>query len=507
MLKKLFTLLTIAALFVCSCAKLGDLNNLKGELGRIEKRVTDLESRCTQLNNDVTSLKAIVDALNKSNYVTKVEEIKEGDVVTGYKLSFKTGDPIVINLSNSEDEGIDLGVKEVDGVLYWTLNDEFLLDDAGNKLPVGGESEKPQFEIKDGKLSISFDGGETWEEIGKISSESDFSFKTVTPGDGFITIELVNGYKIALPLYVPVTLTLDQEEILAYAGDEVAVNYTINSQVNIPLYITVSTDGYYKAKVAATDSSTGKITITCPDPITPGIINVNVFDGKSYVATKLISVKENPIPVTIEGTYSLKEFGVFSFGPMLRADGSIGANIFPFKDKSWTFTSSLNKENDNKLILTSTGQTPEGYDKGTANYTPGADGAYWDYTLLAGKTRHTTDACDASAFYGFLPHGESEYVYNRRECKVTFTQGEKVVTVNYFPEGTHSYTATVTQGETTKTKNVDLTVPSMAFDFTLPQVYRDQFNLLIQTEGTLLWKDADWFLYYAQSCYMTFSKD
>lgn len=75
--------------------------------------------------------------------------------------------------------------KDTDGVYYWTVNGEWMLDDNGNKIrAIGYDGEDgepgtpgtpgvtPRFEIRDdGYWWVSYDNGETWTRLGKAQGE------------------------------------------------------------------------------------------------------------------------------------------------------------------------------------------------------------------------------------------------------------------------------------------------------------------------------------------------
>ena len=219
----------------------------------LDVRVARLEELCKEMNTNITSLQTIVDVLQSNDFITSIVEIKKDGKVVGYTITFGKHDPITIyhgqngkdgqNGANGEDgqdgqngaDGKDgstpvIGVaQDTDGVYYWTLNGEWLLDDNGNKLPVSGKDGKdgvngtdgkdgqdgedgkdgqdgedgkdgqdgedgkdgqdgedgkdgvdgqdgkdgitPQLKIEDGYWFISYDNGATWTQLGKATGE------------------------------------------------------------------------------------------------------------------------------------------------------------------------------------------------------------------------------------------------------------------------------------------------------------------------------------------------
>ena len=214
-MKKLsLLLLTLTVCFFTACHK-----DIWAELENLDQRVTKLEELCKEMNTNITSLQTIVDVLQSNDFITGVVEIKKDGEVIGYTITFGKHDPITIYHGQDGKDGADgkdgqdgqngsantpvIGVaQDTDGVYYWTLNGEWLLDDNGNKLPVSGKDGQngtngsngqdgadgedgkdgidgqdgkdgitPQLKIEDGYWYISYDNGATWTQLGKATGE------------------------------------------------------------------------------------------------------------------------------------------------------------------------------------------------------------------------------------------------------------------------------------------------------------------------------------------------
>ena len=204
-MKKLsLLLLTLTVCFFTACHK-----DIWAELENLDQRVTKLEELCKEMNTNITSLQTIVDVLQSNDFITSIVEIKKDGKVVGYTITFGKHDPITIyhgqdgkdgqNGQNGAD-GKDgstpvIGVaQDTDGVYYWTLNGEWLLDDNGNKLPVSGkdgangadgkdgqdgkdgangkdgqDGVTPLLKIEDGYWYVSYDNGTTWILMGQAT--------------------------------------------------------------------------------------------------------------------------------------------------------------------------------------------------------------------------------------------------------------------------------------------------------------------------------------------------
>ena len=223
-MKKLHLLLLSVTLCVFSACH----NDIWDAIDGLDSRVTKLEELCKEMNTNITSLQTIVDVLQSNDFITGIVEIKKNGEVIGYTITFGKHDPITIYHGQDGKDGADgkdgqdgqngsanapvIGVaQDTDGVYYWTLNGEWLLDDNGNKLPVSGKDGQngangsngqdgadgkdgqdgedgkdgadgqdgkdgkdgitPQLKIEEGYWYISYDNGATWTQLGKATGE------------------------------------------------------------------------------------------------------------------------------------------------------------------------------------------------------------------------------------------------------------------------------------------------------------------------------------------------
>ena len=204
-MKRLFYIVVSLCLLVGGCQKYDD-TELRNDINDLKERVETLETLCQNINNDIAALKALVKAVETRDYITNVTPITGADgVITGYTISFANSDPITIRHGMDGDNGQDgedgqdgsdgrdgttpvIGVSQgEDGVYYWTLNGDWLLDDDGNKIKASGDENSdgadgvdgkdgkdgvtPQLKIEDGMWYVSYDNGDSWHEIGPATGE------------------------------------------------------------------------------------------------------------------------------------------------------------------------------------------------------------------------------------------------------------------------------------------------------------------------------------------------
>ena len=223
-------LLTLTVCFFTACHK-----DIWAELENLDQRVTKLEELCKEMNTNIISIQTIVNVNQSGDYITGIVEIKKNGEVIGYTITFGKHDPITIYHGQDGKDGQDgssstpvIGVaQDTDGVYYWTLNGEWLLDDNGNKLPVSGTDGKdgqngsngqngvtPQLKIEDGYWYVSYDKGATWTQLGKAVGENgqdgnkgdkgdkgedgDSMFQSVTQDENYVYFTLADGTVIKI---------------------------------------------------------------------------------------------------------------------------------------------------------------------------------------------------------------------------------------------------------------------------------------------------------------------
>lgn len=277
-MKKVFLTL-LAAASLCACT--GDL---KDRVDTLENRVTALENK---VNENVSSIAKLADAAAKA---VTVESVTQNEDKTSYTIKFSDG--TTAELTNGKD-GKDavapvVGVKEVDGVLYWTVNGEFLTNN-GAKVPVTGkdgvDGKDPQFKIEDGKWFVSFDG-KTWEAVtvtGTVEpklemTETDTEY-VFTLGETVIRIAKAKAFAIKV----------ESDAVDIEPGKTAPFKYTVTGADETTHVVAESST--FEVKVDETNST---ITVTAPKAMVSGYVIVKAVrnsDGK--YSAQYISIKKD----------------------------------------------------------------------------------------------------------------------------------------------------------------------------------------------------------------------
>ena len=368
-MKKLFAYLFVAiTMIIAGCSESFDDSKIWDKLDDHESRIAKLEELCKQVNTNISSLQTIVNALQNNDYVTGVTPITKNGETVGYTITFSKSQPITIyhgkdgrdgqNGTDGKDgaDGKDgttpiIGVKQdTDGIYYWTLNGEWLLDANGNKIKAQGTDGKdgvngedgsdgkdgengkdgkdgvdgsdgqngqdgkdgitPQLKIENDYWHISYDNGATWTQLGKATGEDgkdgengmngtngengkdgDSFFQSVTQDENNVYFTLADGTEIVLPKFSGLNITFSAiGDIACLPGEYVAVDYTI-SGADSDVYIATITQNGWQAVVTKESASTGYITVTAPNPLTDSPIIVLVSDSNKTIMRTLSFVE------------------------------------------------------------------------------------------------------------------------------------------------------------------------------------------------------------------------
>ena len=288
-MKKLFNafLALAAGLAIAGCAKEYDDSALQDKVNNLDKKVTELEKKVNALTEQVTGLATTIDEWKKGGFVESVTDIKEGDTVIGYTVTFVGGKTVVLYNGKDGAPGKDgnpgapgkdgeKGATGADGqtptiILYegnlvWAIGDKPILVD--NK-PVPANV-VPTFAINDeGHLIMTLLGQET--DLGKVKGEDgaagtggDSILKSIEKSaDGKNLVFTLNGdpevvYEI--PFATAFKLVIENTQIEAAAGKTVEIPFKVENGTAEMVDFFVNNSAY-EAKIVES-----KLVVTVPDP-------------------------------------------------------------------------------------------------------------------------------------------------------------------------------------------------------------------------------------------------
>ncbi len=311
-MKRIFTPAYVLILLVIMFFSCTDTSELENQIDNIENRVAALEKLTAQMNTNISALQSAVTALQNNDYVTNISEIKEGDAIIGYTLTFVKSGAVTIY------HGIDgltpvVGVKQfTDGLYYWTIDGDWMTDDSGDMIRAqgvdgqdGADGITPQLKIENEHWMLSMDKGDTWSDLGKAKGDDgDSFFQSVTQDDNNVYLNFIDGTTITLPKEKQLSITFEESaDISITAGATKTLNYSIIGATAKTIVKAMGQNGW-SAKITPIDNESGTITVTAPDPLVEDEILVWVYDGE----TKTIMSSLNFVTGVIEiasNAYSL----------------------------------------------------------------------------------------------------------------------------------------------------------------------------------------------------------
>ena len=199
-------ILSILTLTLVSFLAAGCLDTFNNDLDVLERRIAQMEEKCQKINDQIEALRQVISSLEEYDFITKVESIKEGSRVVGYKIYFTHSNPITLHCGTDAETPVMGVAKAEDGIYYWTVlypgseEAQFVLDNNGNKIAASAAS--PELKIENGYWYITYDGGRNWQNLGKATADDGATFfSSVEERDGYIVFKLVNGTEIKVPTW------------------------------------------------------------------------------------------------------------------------------------------------------------------------------------------------------------------------------------------------------------------------------------------------------------------
>lgn len=410
-----------------------------------EVRIAELERRCAQINTNITSLQTIITAMQMNDSVTNISPIMENGKEVGYTITFSKSGNITIYHGKNGNNGVDGKdgedgtdgstplievMQDIDGIYYWTLNGEWLLDNSGNKIPTTGEDGTggkdgengkdgltPQLKIENGYWYISYDNAASWNQVGKASGEDgedgidgDSMFSSITHDENGIYIILSNGTEVTIPLFMDFDINFGLKYSNCFSPIDIPIGILPNHPMKIPFYITdyeddiiveVITDNGWSADVERIEST------QCH-----GFINVEVSDP--YIDGKVLVFAIGP-----DGSNKMKSLH-FKEGYINGLDNHIlNINWHDKSEHSIEYSSNIDfiiRCNEDWLDI------PNKYSK--------VDEIYWRYITAAENVESTPRQTKIRVYYDLL-----SYLYDSEEYLAEFT----VIQGGCPPEGNISF--------------------------------------------------------------------
>lgn len=260
MRKGILLIFTMLAALI-GCGQYDD-SELKSDINDLKSRMAALEQQCKNMNENLTSLQAIVGAIQKQDGIVSVTDLPDG---LGYSVKFVSGKVIYLYNGKNGTDGVTPKIsvrKDSDGIYYWTVDGDWLIVDDkkvravgldGKDGQSGGDGKDavtPQLKIVDGFWYISYDNGKYWTKLGKATGENgkdgqdgndgDVFFKSVTVEDGYAVFVMNDSEQTTLRIPIAGVSTVSSIKYVPESLDGVVkVRYSKIGGKNVPIDIVI----------------------------------------------------------------------------------------------------------------------------------------------------------------------------------------------------------------------------------------------------------------------------
>ena len=379
-MKRFLSILSLVIIGFVSTSCYDDME-LRESIEDLEGRVTTLETLCTELNSNITALNTLVQAMQKGDYVVSVSPLKNDEgVEIGYRIIFKESG--VVDLYHGADgkDGVDgtdgtdgtngtdgkdghdgetpvIGAQVgEDGIYYWTLNGEFVVDAEGNNIPLTAPA--PKVKVEEEKWFVSYDNGKTWIELGPAVT---VGIKDVEYTDDVLVLTMNDGTKINVKIGSGFKVVLGEFDVktLNY-GSDLVIPYTIEgAEGEVVVFLLKDGEGFAIELVEET-ATTGKVTISQQDAAVQEVAGkVGIFavgeDGTTvsqavrFNSGVLVSVEANKEVYEVEAAGGKVNFTVstnVAFEVTVGAEWITYVETKAVEEKTLTFAVAANEGED-----------------------------------------------------------------------------------------------------------------------------------------------------------------
>ncbi|WP_018359870.1 PL29 family lyase N-terminal domain-containing protein [Porphyromonas macacae] len=279
-------ILLLPALLLTGCTNLDDVNR---RLDEHEGRLNALEKLTKTANDDIKQLKGLVDALNQKKSITSYSELPDG---SGYELVMSDGSKITLKNGRDGEKPIVGVKKDADGILYWTINGEFMLDANGKKIKAEGQDGvTPKMRVDaEGYWETSLDGGKTWQRV----LDKDGNPVRAKGTDATVDLNITETEDAIIITYKGQTFTIYKGEVKVTAVEVNPVQKTLAKGQTFVIKATVKpsvapqdvTWSSSDDKIATVDK-TGKVTA-----VTVGVVDITAKAGDKTAVCKVTVVEK-----------------------------------------------------------------------------------------------------------------------------------------------------------------------------------------------------------------------
>lgn len=395
-MKKAIFFLLSAALLAGACQKYDD-SVLKNRIGDLENRVTSLEATVNTLNGNVSSVQTLVQALQDDITISVISKNKDG-----FTITFSDGQSVEIQNGEKGSQGDKgdtpvIGVKAEDGVFYWTVDGEWLVDASGKKVGVSGGV--PTLKIENEHWYVSYDGT-NWQDLGKVDVTGGSSDLSITEDENFVYFAFKStGETIKISKSSRFTIDIEGTDYVLLDGKIVEIPYTLFGADGTE-HLFIQGNGF------TTSYDATKIYVTPNEGVTGGDVLVYaVRNSDQRMCGVVLSFGEGVFTVT-EAAKVPAEGGEVSVTVRTNLTYEV---VIPEEAQSWLSVAVSTKAAVREDAVTFTAQPNEGAARTAAVSLKAQGAAPLTVTIYQeGKGGSTPDGVKAVSVSEFLAAAESD---------------------------------------------------------------------------------------------------
>lgn len=277
--------------------------------------------------NELTTVKPLVEAVSQqvemvsavisSGAITNITTAEDGGYVVSYKGADNIEHSVTIASKNEVTTAPIIGTKTEEGVLYWTINGEFLKDLDGAKVAVAGRV--PSFDVNsDGYWTINgavlkdVNGnaikaeGKELSIISKVEKTEDGK-GIITLGDGStVTVDLFEAFSISV--FDGQAEVLKQHLVTMPSNRTLTLSYVLAGPEADQTIIKITRE---TALTAVLDPASKTIKVTFPAGFEEGSFNLMIADAAGNVLIRPIYIGDRAMVPDYYGIKTVEDFQKF----------------------------------------------------------------------------------------------------------------------------------------------------------------------------------------------------
>ena len=143
-----------------------DLKPLEDDIADLKEQLAQLQGKCESMNESLDALSVVVDAVANRDFVTSVQNTSNSEG-QGFTITFVDSPTVTVWIPAQKETPDEvppvqapvISVKQgEDGFWYWAADGEYVLDQDGERVPVGTDGVTPQLKSKSAYPAALFEG-------------------------------------------------------------------------------------------------------------------------------------------------------------------------------------------------------------------------------------------------------------------------------------------------------------------------------------------------------------